>query len=499
MVVKFLKNNIPNIKYIYTFIYMVLFSLLSNPYVDLILGDLYTAFVFFGIVVLVLDFFLSGILLKFKYSWLLVLFYISCIISIVINITYDPIGNFKVVVWMLIQTFVIATVNGGFEKESSNKLRWLVETVSAIWFIGTVISLILFFIGYSDYFETDRIPWGYARIGFMEGRLFGVFTDPNYASICVLFSAIFTLVNMSLYKDGKVLRIYHIVLLITAYMYIVLSGSRTAEICLYVAIVIFTFFAVSNYLQSRDFKPFKKYVLALIAAMLCFVLSVGVYEGTGWSAKQVYVWTSGIANDFEEGHDFNEDLIRPDVENSEDLSNGRLTIFKDYLEVSLNQPIFGTGPRNGLEFVKRLMPDSFVARRGYSYHNGYMALWVGSGLVGTVIMLAFLIMNIKQILSYLFRRNGQKDKNYLPIALMTSLLAAGAVGAVSLLAVFFNNSAYDIIFWFAFGYTLTLIRISEPERYKKEPTAYRLSGIFRIKSKTSDQSQDRPISEEVRN
>ncbi len=486
MVIKFLKDNMPNIKYIYTFIYMVLFSLLSNPYIDLFLGDLYTAFVFFGIVVLVLDFFLSGILLKFKYSWLLVLFYLSCIISILINIAYDPIGNIKVVIWMLIQTFVIATVNGGFEKESSHKLRWLFETVSAIWFIGTAISLILFFIGYSDYFETDRIPWGYARIGFLEGRLFGVFTDPNYASICVLFSAIFTLVNMSLYKDGKALRIYHIVLLIVDYMYIVLSASRTAEICLYAVIVIFSFFTVSNYLQGRGFKPFKKYVLALITGVLCLALSVGVYEGTDWTAKQVYVFTSSSVNHFDEGHDFDEDLIRPDVENSDDISNGRLTIMKDYIEVSLNQPVFGTGPRNGLEFVKRLMPDSFVARRGYSYHNGYLALWVGSGLVGTVIMLAFIIMSIKQILSYLFRRNGQNDKYYLSITLMTALLAAGAIGAVSLLAVFFNNSAYDVIFWFAFGYTLSLIKISEPERYTKEPTAYRLSKIFRIKSKTTD-------------
>lgn len=489
MVVDFLRKNISTIKYIFTFVYLIYFSCTYNSYINYrfeVINDiLYTSLVFIGGVILLVDFLVSGLAVRFKYSWLLILFYISLLISILSNISYNPIGNIKVVVWILIQTMVLATVNNEYKDEFHLKrFRILFEGVAGVFFINSLVSLIMFILKFGTHLPNDNFVTGYVRVGFVEGRLFGIFIDPNYASMCVMFTMMFIIINMMLHKTGILMKIYHTVLLVVDFIYIVLSRSRTTELCFYVALATIGFFLVLNLVKQKGIKTLRSLSISVIAMVLSVAIGFCLFTACDFGAEKLYVSTSEINTNYDKNHDYKEDLIREDV-TEENISNNRFAIWKDYFKVSFEKPLFGSGPRNELEYIKEHLPDSFVAKRGYSSHNGYLALLVGSGIIGSLLMLGFMLLNVKYIASYLIRNSGKGHKYYQAILILAIILATAAVAAVSLKSIFFCNSIIDQLFWFTFGYVLSLIRISEPEKHQKEPLTFTLrEKIFSKATKT---------------
>lgn len=484
--VDFLRKNISTIKYVFTFIYLIYFSFTYNSYVDYYCGfitaPLYTVLILSGVLILAIDFFVSGFLVRFKYSWLIILFYVSLLISIITNIASNPIGNLKVLVWLLIQTFLLNTVNSGC-KETFNFKRFskMFEAVAAIFFVGCVVSVIMFLFGYGIYLPNKDFSSGYVRVGLVGGRLFGVFNDPNYGSMCVMITMVLIIINMIMHKEKLWLKIYHWVLLFFDFVYIVLSRSRTTEICFFLFTAVVGFFLVFNYIRKKELKKnIRSISISCVAAVICVCTSLGLFTVTNVVLDDIYISVNSLHSNYDEEHDYKEDLIREDV-TEENISNNRFQIWKDYFRVSFEKPLFGSGPRNELEYIKEHMPESFVAMRGYSSHNGYLALWVGSGIFGTAFMLGYMILNVKLIASYLIKKSGSGEKYYVPILLLASVLAVVAVAAISLKTIFFCNSIIDQLFWFILGFTVFLVSINEPE---KEPLAYRiLSKLPSIKSK----------------
>jgi O-antigen ligase len=450
-------------------------------YCGFIATPLYKVLILTGVLILAIDFFVSGFLVRFKYSWLIILFYVSLLISIITNITSNPIGNLKVLVWLLIQTFLLNTVNSGC-KETFNFKRFskMFEAVAAIFFVGCVASVIMFLFAYGTNLPNENFSSGYVRVGFMSGRLFGVFNDPNYSSICVMITMVLIIINMIMHKEKLWLKIYHWILLLIDYIYIVLSRSRTTEICFCVFTAVVGFFLIHNYMRKKEKKKnVCSIFISCVAAIICICTTLGLFTVTNAVLDEIYISVNSLHNNSDTEHDYKEDLIREDV-TEENISNNRFQIWKDYIKVSFEKPLFGSGPRNELEYIKEHMPESFVAMRGYSSHNGYLALWVGSGIFGSVLMLGYMILNVKLIASYLIKKSGSGEKYYVPILLLASVLAIISIAAISLKTIFFCNSIIDQLFWFILGFTVFLVSISEPE---KEPLAYRiLSKLPSIKS-----------------
>ena len=477
--VNFLRKNISTIKYVFAFVYLIYFSFTYNSYVDYYCGfittPLYTVLMLSGAVILAIDFFVSGFLVRFKYSCLLILFYCSLLISIFINIQHNPIGNFKVLVWLLIQTFLLNTVNSGCKETFDFKrFRIMFEAVAAVFFAGCLASIVMFLCGYGTYLPNEDFSSGYVRAGLVDGRLFGVFNDPNYASICVMITMALIIINMIMHREKCWLKIYHWILLFIDFVYIVLSRSRTTELCFYIFVAVVGFFLVFSYIKKKEIKKNARGIaISCVAAIICVCTSLGLFTVTNAVFDKVYVAASGLHSDYDSEHDYKEDLIREDVD-EQNVSNNRFAIWNDYFRVSFEKPLFGSGPRNELEYIKEHMPESFVARRGYSSHNGYLGLWVGSGIIGTVFMLGYMFLNVKLIAGYLIRKSGSDEKYYIPILLLATVLAVIAVAAVSLKAIFFCNSIIDQLFWFILGFTVFLVSLSEPEKFEKEPLAYRI-------------------------
>ena len=168
-------------------------------------------------------------------------------------------------------------------------------------------------------------------------------------------------------------------------------------------------------------------------------------------------------------------LDRPDVTQNNDVSNGRTSIWKDYLKVFAKSPIFGTSPRNAMSFAKDHFDSLFIIERSYSVHNTYLAILVYTGILGTAILAVWAIGTLFEIAGFIIRRRKTQDEHYFTVVVLAMILTVCAVAAFPSLFIFFDNSTPDIIFWICLGYTKAFIRISEPERYEKETLSYRIS------------------------
>ncbi len=481
-----LRELVSKVKYIYILVYMVCFAAFNNAYINLYFHDItsvaYKAVIFSGIVILIFDFFTFSTMLKTKYSTLLILFYIVCAVSILLNFKYDPIANLKVIVWMLIQTFILASIDRSLPREHHVKhFRLVSEAVALVFFINAAWSLVMFIRGINGTIPNPQSVTGTVRIGFVDGRLFGVFTDPNYASVCVLFTMFMIACNMFSVKEGMIRRIYHIVLLLVDFIYVLLSRSRTSEIGIIASMCIIGFFVAKRWFEKRGLPKLAR-TLIVILTVLIVLIGVGGYlftEVVNRIADDIYIAMRLDENMSEEEREALESEVeRPDIEGSSDITNLRSAIWKDYFEVFRRNFLFGTGPRNGLAYAGEHMPQSFIVERQYSCHNGYLAVLVGSGIVGFVLVITYIILVAVKLLRYLFRESKTSSTDYIPVVMLSCVLAVGAVSALPLLMLFFNNSVSDAIFWFVLGYVLYLIDDGEDD---KKSVVERATDFFRAK------------------
>ncbi len=474
-----IRNTVSKIKYLYILVYMVCFSLFNFVYVNHYLYSqtqlLYQGLIVIGLFIIAADMFSFGIMLKTKYSTVLVLFFCACACSVLFNLKYDPVGNVKVIMWMLVQTFVFAAIDREQSAEHHKKyFGCITESVGLVWFVGCLISVAMFFCGYSEYIENASVTVGYYRLGFVDGRLFGVFTDPNFTAVCVLFCMAMTLSRIFSKKHALPVRIYHIVVLVVDFLYVLLSRSRTAHLGMIAAAFVVVFFLIKRLCENKGIGTIKKILAMCIGAILSVTLLYGTISVLDEAASKVYL----ALNVPDQGSDGEVIVDRPDDGSDGNITNNRISIWRDYIDIFLEKPVFGTGPRNGLSYAQEIMPDSYIVEKQYQYHNGYLAVLVGSGIVGTCLLFAYILLVIKKIIVYLWTKSSSGNEHYTQTVFLSAVLIIGAISAFPLHMLFFNNSASDVMFWFVLGYVLYCVT---DKTEQKTPLAYRLTSIFRPK------------------
>ena len=91
-------------------------------------------------------------------------------------------------------------------------------------------------------------------------------------------------------------------------------------------------------------------------------------------------------------------------------------------------------------------PEIWIVNGGFSYHNGYIAVIVGTGLVGTIVVLGYIIKNVKKFLLFHIKSSyGQKNASF------AAIITVGAVAAMVVHEIFWMNSVTTQFFWLALG------------------------------------------------
>lgn len=388
----------------------------------------------------------------------LMAFVLICAISSLLNMEYGFADNFKTVGWTFLQFILIYSFLWDMSLDEMKKeFHLLAKFLSVIWFAEVAVSLyqFLFQIGYIALNDQGKN----VRQGFIDERLFGIFADPNYAgvtSVCVLIFSAYCIGRTA----NKAIRAFFYVNCVFQFLYIVLSGSRTAEIAGLITVFLFSW----NFLRQKLRKKGKQKkvqnalspILALLCCLVVFVAVDAVKTGMSYIPPMI---GGNSAN-------HTVDLHRPDVEDSTDISNLRFDIWKGALQIWTTKPVFGVSPRDFTTYAIERFPESFVAHRKYSVHNGYLALLVCTGIAGLLVMGAFIALILSRVWKYVMGRwNGTIPTFYI---LCLMILAAIAFSALTLQDIFFANSLNTNVFWLVLGY---VSKMSMADRRKKTEKA----------------------------
>ncbi len=392
---------------------------------------LFNIFAIAGFVLVCADMFLERTFFKSKLFIPLLIFYIICCISTVLNIDYGYEENLKTLVWFAIHLNIFYTLSVRIGKEKFLKLlNKLFYAMSAVWTVAILVSLYSFFKmdGSEIVVQNDVV-----RQGFVDSRLFGVFIDPNHAAIEAFIFILFSVFYFN--KKNKWVLIPFIFI---NTIYIILSGSRTVIIlCLAVP---FFLFALMIY-QEIKLKHFNKkiVVVLLLCGFLVFCNDINKQLLTLIPEK---IFHSNEVENADPGHI----LDRPDT-GSENISNNRIYIWEGYLKTVPDDLIFGKSPRNAIKIITDMYPENFVSVRQYETHNGYLSVLVCTGVLGLIAVAAFLLK-----IAYTFFRDINKNSikdDYIMIFLIVISLLFFTCAFSNL---FFINNLSTILFWMFIGY-----------------------------------------------
>ena len=484
-----LKNNMRLVYMCFMVVYMAVREV--TPLQFLIDNVLVSAAVFaVGFVLILWDLITTRNCLKSRGIDFLVLFLIICLASSLLNFKYGVGGNIKAIGALILQYFVFFSCGTNLSAERKQKeLRVLSRTLIAVWGIFSAISIHMYV------FDIEYVvaggSWGETTQGFSAEyqRLWGIFQDPNYASfisLIAVFASIYLMVN----RKKAITYILCGLSLLVEFSYIVLAGSRAAKLLFIGAVVL-----VAVYWFCLHKKSTKQILVGVCLSAVCFAVTVfgytafqhalplyktavnTVFEKASAGAIGFYnsVYEAGdvpvlekpeLPGDMEDNdedsasHEKPTDKpTQPDDEDSnvinrvdtdkEDVSNGRFKRWVHTYQIFKKSPIWGTSPRNVSAFAQEHAPDTLMAQYGIAPHNGYLDVLVGTGALGMITLLSFLLMSVVIIIKKLLK---EKRADYLALCAAAVFTFAGAAMLVSDVYMVFTLGS--VFFFTMLGYAV---------------------------------------------
>ena len=365
------------------------------------------------------------------------------IVTCAIVIKYGYMTNIKNMIVFIIYFISIYPVFSLYGKELSKKLyNMFLYVIVAFNTVGVLVSLLQFLLlkGYKS--ENYKGRW--VRQGFIESRLFGIFSDPNYLSITSLITIIFLTIGIgTLVKKQNIIRWTAVAL---NYFYIVLSGSRTTFICLVVVSLVYSL------IKFLDGKDLKKSAIKIFASIILVVVS---YKAVAFTGEQYLKLNVTKVQEEKKEHEQKYSLERTDT-SEENISNNRFTIWQSTARLAVKKPILGYSSGNWYEVAKTKDPNEYVVKEHYYTHNGYLEMFFYNGLIGLAIMGIFVFSFVKEL--FMKFKNGTYNNQIVLLSLITIVIL---VSNMFLSSTFYGINLLGIILFMNIGYYFGVLHKSK--------------------------------------
>ncbi len=413
-----------------------------------------------GMLLAALSFIMDRDIFKARYGIVLIAFIGVTAISAIVNIEYGYRRNLTTICWMIINVVLFYTMYMRVSIKTFEKWVRVVFAIMIVMWFGAVVTSIVQYVLQIDYLY--EVHGQIRRQGFMEGRLFGIFNDPNYGAVTSIYMVLGSLWIIRSIKNIFV-RVLLSINVTVCFIYIVLSGSRTAIICVLAVVAFLTACYVKNFLTEKNVKLLGKFTIIAILTLLSVAITYGINLGT----KKVMEYCvidieddSGLvppqAGDNEAGDVNNNNsnnngssgsiLQRPDS-HSGNISNNRFDIWKGYIGILKEHKLIGLSPANQMEFVKDKYPDSYIGTTGYETHNGYLTVFVSVGIIGSIIMAVFLVCLAKDFIK-VYLKHHKINENYI---FVSTLIISILINAFFFTELFFVNNITTVLFYSLIG------------------------------------------------
>lgn len=391
-------------------------------------------------------------------------FILSLLISMLLNVDHGVVSNAKCLAWMLIQLLVLVPFAANASREDlAFFFRVSFRVAAIVWSVACLIAIVQYIFGV-QYIFTDGSN-KFHRQGFTEGRLFGIFIDPNYGAFLSLILIIISYYYKNACPSNSRQNALLNAVITLNWLYFVLAQSRSADLALFAVLVfsgilyfrglnVFWFSVQSRDMRKRLLCVFGFTLKVLISWFIVIALASAYYQCVLVDDENVSLSHAPEAGQL---------AMRQDV-SAENISNNRFDIWKDYISVSSDYPLFGLSPRNYESLILEKYPDLYICQafKGQIYlpHNGFIELLISTGLAGAVSITGFLIFTVKGFFSFL-RRKSSID----PAMLLTFiLLIIICVKSLTFTTPFFTYNVDSIIFWISLGYLARLDRRTVRDR-----------------------------------
>lgn len=409
-----------------------------------------SALAFVGLLLTGFDLLTCKRLLKVPHIRWLFAFVICMIVSSLLNISYGWIDNAKTIVWQIVLTGIFLPLTLTMDKpELKNMLRRIFWIGFIVVSVAALVSLIQFFLqtSYSFVDNVGKIQ----RQGFTDGRLFGIFIDPNYGAGLSVFVFLGTLYVLNMSRENQPFKGALWLGLFINFLYIVGSGSRTAQVSLLVAIVILCLFEFRK--RKRTLLRRDKAVFVLKSALILVVLVcvIGVI-GQGLSSYAAWIHDRQSVESSTQNETTGTFYAQREDATLDNISTGRFTIWQDYILSSRDSLVFGKSPRNALDIIKDTYPDTYIAKRSYEPHNGYVYVYVATGLVGFGTLLGLAILSIRDILGFIRKNRDLSTSTILACTFLVVVCLRTFTGTTT----FFTYNLDAVLFYGLLGALLVV-------------------------------------------
>lgn len=401
------------------------------PFTNSFASEFLKVFLLWGGAIFLYDIFKKHVLFQKKIFWVVFLFLFITGISALLNFRQNFMRNAVFTLYGVVAILVPLLLDQ--KQKEGQVLKELYILNFIIIGITLLVSLASLFIFITDIQFSYTVEETEYIFGTFENRLFGILGNPNSGSLFAFISIFVSAINYAGFrKSGTLrmpLRIFLIGNILVQFIVLFLGNSRSAIVCLSIALAAVLLFACKNLFMQKSTKP-------LLFSLLT-VLSIGVGFGASFSAWKGSNYLMGYLPSFYQyiDHRFNNDnpldtekLFAPNDTQREylndDVSNGRITIWTAGLMVAKDHLLYGVGDANILEYATPYLPEDLKERAPglvANMHNVYLQILVGSGAVALLLFLIFALWLFLKGAKRLYF-GSLKDKNYSIILLLFGLI-----------------------------------------------------------------------------
>lgn len=399
-----------------------------------------------------------------KYTVLLIGFFISYFVSSIFTRQYGMTENVQAMVWMCLQYFVLFAIDKNRTAESvKNEFSIISYSFILYTFVCSIISFVMMM---TDYWHYELLNGENVIGGFLWNRLWGTYTDPNYGAVFATISIILTLYFYKTFSK-KTLKVLSVINIIFEFVYICSSDSRTGLVSLMCAVFMLIYLKLYRSgemkIKNKTFsfkKSFKKFLISALVGFAVVILLIGCVKvaslGISKMQETFITYTSAYKNASDEEKEIIKEKAKigrsEDEINSGDYSNKRFAIWSSAFDVFKTTPLVGTSFRNITAYAKDNLPNTYLAQKSTSFHsmhNFLVDIMVSQGILGLIIIAAFIILLIIDLFKKL---KTIPDNEYRHFITVFSCMIAVATSMMFYSESFYMNTGGAFIFWTFLGY-----------------------------------------------
>lgn len=313
-------------------------------------------------------------------------FLIGFFMTVLIN--NKIIDNAKFFIFAIIQSYIIYRYSRINREFCIKLLKLFILCV----FTFNLISLVMYLLDIELSFYVDRFC--------------GLYSGPNIGSAVVAFSAILSVVIVTIEK--KKWELWFVAINIILSMFLLSSFNSRSGVVVYFAFV-FLFPIVYQCLKSR------KVIKSIFIGILTFIVTIALFYGTKESFKIIKDYTSNIYVISQKNHNKQQASDKRDNENIEASNKFRFALIQYGIQTGFEHPLLGIGDRNIADAIEANSPFHIIGIQGGGVHNVYVGVFVSNGFVGLAsflfILISIVLINLKKL--KLFLKTGETDENTL--------------------------------------------------------------------------------------